>query len=359
MSKRRCFILGAGFSRCCGLPLASELTPIVWRAHARSGVMDKSARPAPARPGDFNYEGVQADLKAIRLLFPDCKCSPDHDETWPDFEQLITSLDESVRFQRSFERVTGMETQNWAANTKRRLVHQMLERLSELTDAANRSGLELVKQFLQRLDIEQDTIVSFNWDVVLEIVAEELSMPVRYREDLGTGLRLAKPHGSINLVDSLKQAYEDARRTAINVFGLDEELEYGNGERHVILRAKDPRRAWIRQTWAPKESRVVVEPNLRKTYDNLWLEGQWVRALDMVRGADELIVIGFSLPLADLRPRILLQLTRVQRPSPPVLRVVDPSASALRGHYQKLTGLDARPFDGTLEQWLISANGRS
>jgi hypothetical protein len=348
---RRCFILGAGFSKCCGLPLAGELAPIVWRAVARRHPMDRSPDAALVAPDDVEYPALATGLEAIKLLFPDRACDPDRADTWPDFEELITALDETRRYQESFERIRGTKVHNWAAEPKRRLMRGLQERLSELTDAAGDSGLEPIARFLQSLDLGTDCVISFNWDVLLEIAADELGLAVHYRDGQAVGLRLAKPHGSLNLVDSLAAEYEKARES-INVHRLDTELEYDDGEPRIVLRARNPRHSWVRQEWA--RERLLVEPNLRKAYDRLWLELQWTRALDMVRRADELIVIGFSLPVADLRPRILFQLSRLNRAPAPGLTIVDPNATALVDHYRRLTGFEPAPLDGTLESWLTS-----
>lgn len=353
MPERRCFILGSGFSKDCGLPLARELTPIVWNAMARRDRMDRFPEARLREPGDFGHERLEDDLRAIKLLFPDCACDPKHAESWPDFEELITALDEATRYQKSFERLTDTKADNWMGHAKKWLMYHLQERMSELTDSAMAAGLDPITRFVQSLDQTADSVISFNWDLLLEIAADELRIPVRYRDDCGLGLRLAKPHGSLNLVDSPKHMYEKTRETATNLFELDKEIEYEDaGQKHVVLRTHDPRQAWIRQAWAPPEFALVVEPNLRKTYDRFWLELQWVRALDMVRAADQIIVIGFSLPPTDLRPRILLQLAKLNRQQPPLFHIVDPEAMALCDRFHKLTGIDAEPFDGTLTQWL-------
>lgn len=350
---RRCFVLGAGFSKACGLPLAGELSPVVWRAMARRLPLDVSDNAPTCQPGDPEYDGLEVHRGAIRSLFPDCDCNVDIPESWPDFEELITALDESSRYQQSFERITGTHVEDVPANTKRLLMLSLEERLSELTHRAVDRGLGPVARFVDSLNLDSDCVISFNWDVLIEIAAHDASIPTFYHYVDTPGLLLAKPHGSVNLVDSPASVYIEMQQRVVNVRDLDEEYEYDlAGTKHVVLRARDPRQAWIRQAWAPREFMLLVEPNIRKTYDRYWLEGQWVRALNMVRHADEIIVIGFSLPFADLRPRILFQLARLNRNSPPAMRIVDPNATALCGHYRKLTGLSPQPFVGTLTDFL-------
>lgn len=354
MAKRRCFILGAGFSKPYGLPLARELTPIVWRAMARADLTNKAANAPLSQSGDFGHEVIETNLKAIRLLFPSFACVAECPNTWPDFEELITALDEADRYRQSFQELTTAEADGWAGHTKHWLMHYLEERLSDLTEAAVKGGLESVRQFVGSLDLEADSIISFNWDVLLEIAADELGITVRYNNDLEPGLRLAKPHGSLNLVDTPRQKIDEVQKA-----GLDEEVEYNKGgERHVVARARNPKQAWIRQAWAPQEFKVLVEPNIRKTYDTLWLKLQWVRALNMVRRADEIVVIGFSLPAADLRPRILLQLAQLDRNPAPALLIIDPRATALCKHYRRLTGFSPQPLADSLAEFLTGVDRR-
>lgn len=350
MENGRCFILGAGFSKCCGLPLACELTPMVWRALARNDPMDDSPHPKLVQPGDCGYERVKEEHETIKLLFPSLECDPDRDETWPDFEELITALDELAKYQDAFEEITKRSTENWTRRCKDALLHYLGERFSHLTENAPADGLDTIKTFFGRLDLGRDSIISFNWDVLLEVVAADLGTAVRYGDDQGNGLRVAKPHGSLNLVDSARAEYEEASSTAMNVHSLDVELEYEDGDMRVVLRAQNPKHAWLRQTWA--RDRLLVEPNIRKVYDNRWIELQWVRALDMARQAERLVVIGFSLPETDLRPRLLLQLSRIQRSHPPQLTIVAPNAVELRDHYRAFAGFDAESFSGTLKDWV-------
>jgi hypothetical protein len=315
--------------------------------------MDDSLRPKLVDPGDFGYERVKEDHETIRLLFPSLECDPNRDDTWPDFEQLIAALDELAEYQDAFGQITGQSTTNWARHCKETLLRCLGERLSHLTEGASAKGLDTIKTFLGRLDLRSDSIISFNCDVLMEVVAADLGIPIRYRDDQGDALRLAKPHGSLNLVDAAQKEYEDAQG-AINVHSLDVELEYDDGAPRIVLRAQNPKDAWLRQEWA--RERLLVEPNIRKVYDSAWLKLQWVRALRMVRGADQLVVIGFSLPEADLRPRLLLQLSRVQWPTPSRLMIVAPNADELRDHYRRLTRFDAAPVSGTLEGWVAQGN---
>lgn len=350
---RRCFVLGAGFSKGCGLPLAGELTALIYRALRQRDPTDISADAPLAQHTDFGYEAFQDSYEAARLLFPGFECSFASDRTWPDFEELISALDEARQYQSSFERVTATAARNWAENTKRSLLYVLENRLGQLTEIAPAEGLDVIREFVRRIDQSRDSVVSFNWDVLLEIAAADLGVTVSYNGAQGN-LAVAKPHGSFNLVDSPKDKYDETRGTTLNVPSLDIEMEYRAAEARVVLRAQDAQQARLLLGWA--EAPLIVEPNIRKLYDNPWIEFQWARALQMVRSADELFVIGFSLPPADIRPRLLMQLSRLPRPGrPPKLILIDPNATNLAIHYRRLTGLEAEPFTGTLRDWLANS----
>ena len=82
----QCFVLGAGFSKECGLPLARELTPLVFeQAYG-------SAEGAGAEVG-------KSYLEFMRHLYP----ALDFSSEWPDFEELITVLAESSEWQNRYE----------------------------------------------------------------------------------------------------------------------------------------------------------------------------------------------------------------------------------------------------------------
>ena len=350
MAKQRCFILGAGVSTCCGFPVASRLTLPVWRTRAELEPMGNTSSSAAEQPFAPAVLAAERDRNTIRMLFPDMECDPSDEKTWPDFEPLITLLDEAQRFQEAFERSLKREPSTGTREVKEQLLFHLEQWFSNLTANVPEGGLASIKKFVAQVEQENDTIISFNWDTLVEIVAADLGIPVHYRDQDAPGLRMCKPHGSLNLVDSPADDFDDVENSPIRSFKLGIELRYHDQVDRVIVRAEDPRQAWPTQLWAG--SRLIVEPNMRKRYDSFWLEYQWCRALRMVRSADVLVVIGFSLPKADIRPRLLFQLAHVDRPKPPRVQLVAPNATKLRKHYKKLTGLRAEPFDMRFEEWV-------
>lgn len=349
MPERRCFILGAGFSRCCGLPLASELTHLICSACKKT----LDARKPCVMLGDPRNAGQIVELSGyelIRMLFPRHDCDFERPKSWPDFEQLLTMLDEYSQYLLAWECVVGGPVPNPADLMRSDFLTSLPIELNELTKKASPEGMRTIRSFVESLDLTTDAVISFNWDVLIEIVAEDSGIDARYTDECGQWLRLAKPHGSLNVVDMTAAQY-DTFPGAVNAFPLKVQGSY-DGAEHVVLRAQDPRDSY-RQLWPG--DRVLVEPNVRKAYTSPWLSLQWTQALRTARDADRLIVIGFSLPATDLRPRLLLQLAQVKRSTPPHLTIVDPDPDdRLCGHYHTLTGLAGELFKGTLEEYVRS-----
>ena len=75
---KKCYILGAGFSKFCDLPLASELTAQVFD-HLHGDVVNK-----------LNPQLIEDRRNFIHALYP---CF-DLKNKWPDFEDLMTLLNE-------------------------------------------------------------------------------------------------------------------------------------------------------------------------------------------------------------------------------------------------------------------------
>jgi hypothetical protein len=344
----RCFILGAGFSKCCGLPLANELTELVLKTRWRKNELDQSPQPELLQPGDFGYDSItERDLRVIRLLFP-AQCG---DGNWPDFEQLYTALDEAALFQDAFERVTGSRGRSWAKERRDRFLKDLEIALAERTSTSPHEGQAAISRFVRSLIPTHDHVISFNWDVLVEIAAARQEIPVHYQGPLtAQGLGMTKPHGSLNLVEIPQTEYDDVK-SSVTVYGLDIEGEYElHGVPQVLLRAHDPGKTGSRTVHVFKRTRLV-EPSTHKQYDSPWLDRQWTRAIEMVGTAESIVVIGFSFPNTDIRPRLLLQLAVLNRPTLRV-QIVDPNALNLVNRLGKETGCHAEAISARWEDWL-------
>jgi hypothetical protein len=135
--------------------------------------------------------------------------------------------------------------------------------LCEKIKAANADGkLNIVKRFLKKVQDENASIISFNWDLLIEVGAQELDIKINYqKQDVNGGIFVSKPHGSLNLREVQKKYMNNP---AINIHSLDTEWEYDCGNK-VIVRAQNPSDAPNRIIY-PSKSALIIEPTAKKSY---------------------------------------------------------------------------------------------
>ena len=162
--------------------------------------------------------------------------------------------------------------------------------------------------------LEHDsTIVTFNWDILLELSMQKAKKPFRYwPSDNGSYTLVLKPHGSINWFALLDR--ELLRIDTNSNVGV-----WGSSLRYYLLYLRDPLgRGEMGESspWAKGAiSRVpaIVPPSSGKLLDvgeeprDGWvnrghqaaLHIVWEEFYNRVKAADELVVVGYSLPGSD------------------------------------------------------------
>lgn len=172
-----------------------------------------------------------------------------------------------------------------------------------------------LRRAVKRAFVPGDTIITFNWDCVLESILWDAGLwslsdgygfhvaidPSLVRHwsipSLATrpsGIEILKAHGSINWVTS-----PEHHRIGLNfldlLFGLPVGTSYlGDGWDEDI------------PEW-PYVTDALLAPTYLKDYsENRVLGGVWDRIIESVAGAQDITVIGYSLPKSDLSSRALL-----------------------------------------------------
>ncbi len=217
-------------------------------------------------------------------------------------------------------------------------------------EAKKTDAFKYVQDFVTRASDEQSDIVSFNWDLLLEVAAEGVGLEVIYQKaktrDANT-LCLAKPHGSLNLAELPEQDWEE-KKNAINVGPRGMKTEWQDEQAGIrVMRiqntATDPK--GMVYTLGP----IIVPPAARKAYESPWISRQWHVALDMVRNSEEVIIIGYSLPETDIRPRLLIQLARFRREKDIPITLIDPCGKKLAEHFERFVGQPLTIIDANWE----------
>lgn len=207
--KYRIFVLGAGFSKLAGFPLASELwTEISNRAKHLSG-----------RAVFFND-----DLEEYIKYKHECE-DMDVSKDAIDFEDFMRVLDIE-----HFLGLRGSDTWSVEGNESTVVVKTLIGKiLSELTPSTENIP-RLYLEFAKKLQ-PNDIILTFNYDILLEQTLDAIGMPYRLFPDRYESLTehgaivddskeevvILKLHGSINWFDrsSYTHREEDFRRHGI------------------------------------------------------------------------------------------------------------------------------------------------
>jgi len=312
MATKRCYILGAGFGKACDFPLAKDLTGAVF---------------SHTYPKDFWHpQMAQEKRDLLRRLYPRLDINSGQ---WPDFEDLITVLGEWNDFRLAYDGKADADI----CDMKGVLIRDLGSFLCDNTKAArSHDNFKAVLEFVKRASAEDSPIISFNWDLLLEVAGNTLGLTVVYRPATKGEVALLKPHGSVNLAEMPKVEFVELSKVP-NVHSLDIESEQGDT---VVVRTLNPHDA--SDKIAPFKARLLVEPAARKDYRSTWIVLQWRWALNAVLQAEEIVVIGYSFPATDTRTLLLLRLAAWHREKEVSLIVVDPKANRVKTRLGRCLG---------------------
>ena len=282
-SKTRVFVLGAGASKSCGLPLTNELFPeVLPKVAPRSRL-----------------------LELIEYLYPHFRLSW---RNYPRFEEFLSLLDVHLEFNPKVKR------RHLFGNTEvQELKESLLSAVSRhLCDLV--SGVDIRNKQMFRLAQElgpRDVVITFNWDTTLELALNELGRARDFSYVLTSKyMSLLKPHGSVDWYDS-----QNVRLKKDRVFSLIP----GIGRIKVFEYFSFPH---VQEQLVP----VIVPPVIHKTFEYREFDRIWRDSWKALRRADEIYVIGFSLPPEDLHIRFVMRTAiranEIERSRSDALRVV-------------------------------------
>jgi hypothetical protein len=271
--RRRVFVLGAGFSYAAGFPLANALLP---ETHDLLPSADQALL-----------------LKAIRYVYPQPKtAAPSKILGSVGVEEFMSLLDMSERFNERLPNTSLRRPQ--IRELRAKLIRAIADLMLRRQDAAETNDLVgYVDAFIRKLD-SSDTVITFNWDVLLERRLNYVRRSYTHHSLEGARPRLTvlKLHGSIDWfhgeqLERLNEAYVVHRQ----LFRLP------------YFRLIDPSAAW-RQNAVP----FVVPPtffkNVQGTTD---LEDMWAVAFQRLQEATEIHFCGYRLPREDMYARAVLR----------------------------------------------------
>lgn len=347
-SSRTLFIVGAGFSKGAGLPLASDFT---------KELLDVSSLKVGG-PSRGLVELIRHFVDAAFAHKPSAAA-----RYWPELEDLFTTIDLSAN---SGHHLGKTYSPADLRAVRRALLIRIIRMLSQRYRAAKGRADPAWKQletFFERVDPANSAFLSMNWDTVIEqgldqahnirridygcgaIAKTFVSGELEPGPSTGSQVQVLKPHGSINWL------YCDACR---HVFSTPPSSTSRVADQ--LLRPRDVAVVKSKINTVMKTTPSVTCPDceadalgtriatfsFRKALDFPMHARTWQTAESLLHSARNWVFIGYSLPPADYEFKYMLKRVQLSRKTPPNIILVTggaaDAAEQTRLTYQKFFG---------------------
>jgi hypothetical protein len=270
------YVIGAGFSKGAGYPLTSELLPEVW------GRLRKD---------------TQALLgKVIRFHHP--YFDPTQKKSFPNIEELLTEISVNLQMFSSSRIVEGNFRRTDLEKVQRDLLYAIATWFHSLFNVA--TSKSWLRDFVDVLKQDNVTIVSFNWDLLLDhlLFGDPTAESYGLSGASTAGFVLLKPHGSMNWFTGSQ--VKKVPRANLHLL-LD-----GKREEDSVYCFRFPRgiKSNVRREYMP----LLITPTFVKEFDSSPIyEKLWIRVTRALSTANKVVFVGYSLPPSDLQAQFILR----------------------------------------------------
>jgi hypothetical protein len=344
MSLKRVFILGAGFSKQMGMPLATELTALLRRK--------------------FEQSDHEEALEWFAWLDERVRWINGNQETGPHAVNIEEVFDLA-----HFDALTWRMRQQMcplgrnSGDTPYATARGIEAWLSYMEDDLAEVIWDCQQEALRRADNivnfaicvgQADTVVTFNYDTLLEQIMSQAGKAWHYGFGASEGTLILKMHGSLNWIKVPRGQSDNFgypvlfRKEDHNVQGSEAkstgEVEYD----YVLLRVPDVRvdsriSNRVLQMGNKQYSIGIAGLGRYKPLDELPGSGcVWDNAGRALYRSEEIFVVGFSLSPFDAMARLHFAGVMCEKAANhmmlPKIVIVDPSASSLKQDYQAVFG---------------------
>jgi len=175
--RRTTFILGAGFSAAAGFPLVRGLRERV------VNFIEADLHAAYAtflQPGQGYTQGQF--YEGLRLADPESKLA---------FEELLIALG------RDCEHATPDDPRHTTLRVLRLGCVRLLWHRQKAIQQVSASYTNFAKRFFKSAEARDNTVITFNWELMMEKSLQDVAVPWQYTYSAGV-IPIFKPHGSIN-----------------------------------------------------------------------------------------------------------------------------------------------------------------
>lgn len=270
------YVIGAGFSKGAGYPLTSDLLPEVW-SHLSSSTQTLLE-------------------KVVRFHHP--YFEPRRKKSFPNIEEVLTQISVNLDMFSSSRIVEG----NFRREDLERVRHELLYTIATWFHSLFSAALskDWLLHFAEVLKRERATIISFNWDLLLDrlLFGDPTAESYGLSDSLPTGPVLLKPHGSLNW------------------FAGDQVKSVPTAKLHLLLDGpRDTDRVYcfrhprgIKSTVGRQYMPLLITPTFAKEFDsNPVYEKLWKRVTRALSTARKVVFVGYSLPPSDLQAQFILR----------------------------------------------------
>lgn len=299
------YVLGSGFSKDAGLPLMSKLNDR-W---TKTGELQ-------AHPEIHKYYGKAANDvgKAWSLMID-------------DREILKTTCEEN-----------SLNTVNKLIKcTKDFLIRQFFKDEGNFKDSE-----KIYSKFLKKCVGEEASIVTTNWDLLLERVAFEQKIEWIYpglEISQKHALKILKLHGSFNWVPI--ENYYEVLRCDPDLARKDKDGTISTSKR--LSRRHESFFKEYKKIWKPFEpiAEWIIGPHMQKNYTIPPFDVLGQETLGVFKNATEIVVVGYSFPLEDRFFGSLFRRGLYDRKSTSKInvKIIDPCACNVEKNLSNIMGI--------------------
>ncbi len=281
------WILGAGFSKPLGGPLLDKL------------LSPEAERDLAVRYNNAPLWGAYPD--AARLLYQYGRAGEgasvrtprgevvEGEDLWEDAEQYLDYLDTAAesagpgrdRLVQILGRLNPdlqyKDMQGIAAAGRRLLAAECCAFLEGAEPATERWSP--YRKWLQNVVGKDDTLITFNYDLVVEKVADRIERPLQYDAGVSSALPLLKLHGSVNWT---LQWDADGKSCKVKTDYLNRRAALDCADRELAIAAPGPS---------------------KRTLSGGAFSRYWQQALDALKMASAIVFVGYRFPPADAEAR--------------------------------------------------------
>ncbi len=324
------FILGAGASAAAGVPMMDKFLD-----RARDLAESKRARDAQA---------------SFDLLFGAIDLLPQaHSKATLDIDNVesVFSALEMARIIGVFGDYSTKQIQELDVAMRLVIAKTIESSMILKTSGARPMPPEPYYDFaylIQRLRFEYPnhpaTIITFNYDLAADYAFHFAGVPVSYgfaEDDPKDGIPLLKLHGSLNWADCADQACGDIVPWRLDKYFQNHHWPDLGPVRTAQLTVASHLRQFAHHNFVVSPVPVVVPPTWGKASQHHRLARVWNRAAVALQDAENIFVVGYSLPASDAFFKYLYALGTIGKTRIKRFWVFNPDES-VEGRYRELLG---------------------